>query len=520
MEDRILVWAPPRDGRLTCDFLDESGFTCRECATLEVLTSEWQKGAAALVIAGELLSASALANLQAMLAAQAAWSDPPIIVVGGDNATDQLDAITALGNVSLLHRPVSLRTLRSTVRSALRARRRQYQVRDLLELKDDAERRKDEFLAMLAHELRNPLAPLRTGLQLLRLQPPEETVGRTLGMMERQLTNLTRLVDDLLDVSRIMRRKIALKKAHTDLRTCARESVDAAQCVVSETGLTIDLDVPAAPVIVDADSVRLEQMIGNVLNNAVKFTPNGGAVRVALAVEDGEAVLRVADTGVGIAPEHLAHVFDLFAQAPRTLDRSEGGLGIGLTVVKLLAELHGGQAHIFSDGPGAGTEVVVRLPTVAAEALRESHAIDEPGNPDQHRRILVIEDNHDVAEMLAAYLQQMGHRVLIAHDGNAGLEAALHHYPDVLICDVGLPGVDGYAIARRLRQEDAFRSCLMIAITGYGEIADRERARKAGFAHHLTKPADPTQVADLIARAVPLDEVKGGEQHSRVDRAS
>ena len=320
-------------------------------------------------------------------------------------------------------------------------------------------------------------------------------------MMERQLTNLTRLVDDLLDVSRIMRRKIALKKAHTDLRKCARESVDAAQCVVSETGLTIDLDVPAAPVIVDADSVRLEQMIGNVLNNAVKFTPNGGAVRVALAVEDGEAVLRVADTGVGIAPEHLAHVFDLFAQAPRTLDRSEGGLGIGLTVVKLLAELHGGQAHIFSDGPGAGTEVVVRLPTVAAEALRESHAIDEPGNPDQHRRILVIEDNHDVAEMLAAYLQQMGHRVLIAHDGNAGLEAALHHYPDVLICDVGLPGVDGYAIARRLRQEDAFRSCLMIAITGYGEIADRERARKAGFAHHLTKrPIRPRSPISLRGR--------------------
>jgi CheY-like chemotaxis protein len=302
-----------------------------------------------------------------------------------------------------------------------------------------------------------------------------------------------------------MRRKIALETGQTDLRECARHALYAARYVISEKDLKVELDLPSAPVIVDADSVRLEQMIGNVLGNAVKFTPVGGTIRVALEVAEGEAVLHVADTGVGIPPEHLGHVFDLFAQAPRALDRSEGGLGIGLTVVRLLAELHGGHADIYSEGAGTGTEVVLRLPVVLSAAFRQTRADSGLSSPGNHRRILVIEDNHDAAEMLAVYLQQVGHRVLIAHDGDSGLETALRHHPDVLICDIGLPGVDGYAIAKRLRQESSFESCLMIAITGYGETADRERARKAGFAHHLTKPADPIKVADLIAAASGLD---------------
>ena len=501
MDHRILIWAHPRDARLTCEFLEGSGFACKHCPTWSVLSAEWQKGAGALVLAGELLSSSVLANLQAMLEAQAAWSDPSIIIVGGEDSAEQLDAFATLGNISLLQRPLSLKTLRSTVSAALRARRRQYQVRDLLEQKDEAERRKDEFLAMLAHELRNPLAPLRTGLQLLRLGPPPQAVARTHAMMERQITNLTRLIDDLLDVSRITRRKIALKKQPTDLWESVRQAVDATRYLANEKGLQVELTVPPAALVIEADSVRLEQMIGNVLSNAIKYTPIGGRINIRVQSVDDQAVLRIVDNGIGIPPEQLSHVFDLFAQAPRALDRSEGGLGIGLTVVKLLAELHGGSVDIFSEGPGSGTEVVIRLPIAASERAVPARAALPAEVPAGHRRILVIEDNHDVAEMLAAYLEHIGHRVIIAHDGHAGLQAALRHRPDVLICDIGLPGVDGYEIAQRLRQESGFHSCLMIAMTGYGDVADRERARKAGFAHHLTKPADPTRVADLIATA-------------------
>ena len=284
-ETRILVWAQARDARLTCDFLESCGFSCAACQAFEELVAEWHAGFGAVVIAGELLTASSLAALQALLSSQPAWSDPVVIVVGSDGDGDNLDAFSALGNVALLQRPLSLKTLRTTVQAALRARHRQYQVRDLLQQKDDADRRKDEFLAMLAHELRNPLAPLRTGLQLLKLGPSHEVVGRTYSMMERQITNLARLVDDLLDVSRITRRRITLKLSPVDLRESLRQAVDALQHQAREKGLVLAADVPPTPVIVRGDAVRLEQMIGNVIGNAIKYTPPTGLIRADLEVE-------------------------------------------------------------------------------------------------------------------------------------------------------------------------------------------------------------------------------------------
>jgi signal transduction histidine kinase len=499
-ETRILVWAQPRDARLTCEFLESCGFACTVCRTFEELASEWQSGFAAVVVAGELLTASSLAALQALLTSLPAWSDPALIVVGvdGDDG-ENLDAFSVLGNVALLQRPLSLKTLRTTVQAALRARHRQYQVRDLLQQKDDADRRKDEFLAMLAHELRNPLAPLRTGLQLLKLGPSVEVVGRTYSMMERQITNLARLVDDLLDVSRITRRRVTLKLSAVDLRESLRQAADALQHQAREKGLVLAVDVPPAPVVVKGDAVRLEQMIGNVIGNAIKYTPPTGLIRADLEVERDWAVIRVTDTGIGIPPAQLPRVFELFAQAPRALDRTEGGPGIGLTVVRLLAELHGGAAEVSSDGEGAGTSVLIRLPCDENVQLRPGCA--EAGAPAHvgPRRVLVIEDNHDVADMLGKYLELIGHEVIVAHDGYAGLEAAWRHKPHVLICDIGLPGVDGYEIAARLRSDPEFSACLMIAVTGYGEVADRERARSAGYAHHFTKPADPSVIAELIA---------------------
>jgi signal transduction histidine kinase/ActR/RegA family two-component response regulator len=499
VDERVLVWAPARDGRLTCGFLTEIGFSCVNCESWEQLRVALGRGVGAVVIAGEFLSKSVVANLQTIVDAQPAWSDLPVIVVAGPTSLPNEDPFGMLGNVSLLQRPVSLDTLRSTAAAALRARRRQYQIRDLLQQRDEADQRKDEFLAMLAHELRNPLAPLRTALELLKLEPSPQVVSRAKATMERQVSNLTRLVDDLLDVSRINSGKIALKPMVLDARQRVSDAVGAAQPSASRKNLRIELQLPGDPVMLDADPVRLEQMLGNLIGNAMKFTLPGGDIRVSLEAADEWAVIRVRDTGVGIPAGQLDRVFDLFGQAAASLDRSEGGLGIGLTVVRLIAELHGGRAQVFSDGAGQGTEAVVHLP------LRSQHGangISVPNNVARvtaAKRVLVIEDNVDVADMLSEYLQQIGHAVIQAHDGRAGLDLAMRHLPEVIVCDLGLPGLDGYEVARSLRQMPQFRTSLLIAVSGYGDAADRHKARTAGFSHHITKPADPAELADLIA---------------------
>ena len=500
MDERVLVWAPARDGRLTCGFLTEGGFSCVNCESWEEFRAELDQGVGAVLIAGEYLTESVRANLQALLDSQPAWSDLPIIIVVGTEPLIDDDRFGRLGNVSLVQRPVSVDTLRSTVRAALRGRRRQYQIRDLLRQRDDADKRKDEFLAMLAHELRNPLAPLRTGLELLKLDPPPELVARTKATMERQITNLTRLVDDLLDVSRMTRGKIALRKIALDARQPVSEATAVAQPLAASKNLTLNVDLPGGPVMIAADPVRLEQIMGNLIGNAIKFTPPGGTIRASLDVDGDWVVMRVRDTGAGIPRGQLHRVFDLFGQATASLDRGQGGLGIGLTVVRLIAELHGGTAHIFSEGEGHGTEAVVRLPVPRQPVVLRATSAPPVAPRARAKRVLLVEDNADVAEMLAAYLQQLGHEVIQARDGRTGLDAALHHRPEVIVCDIGLPGLDGYEMARRLRQAEAPLACVLIAVSGYGESRDRQRARQAGFDHHLTKPADPVQLADLIAK--------------------
>lgn len=501
MDERVLVWAPARDGRLTCGFLTEIGFSCVNSEGWEEFRTELHRGVGAVVLAGEFLSVSVVANLQAILEAQPPWSDLPVMIVASTHRLASGDSFGMLGNVSVLQRPLSIDTLRSSVGAALRARRRQYQVRDLLQQRDEADKRKDEFLAMLAHELRNPLAPLRTALELLKLEPSPQVVARAKATMERQVSNLTRLVDDLLDVSRITRGKIALKRAVVDARERVSEAVAAAQPSASRKSLRLEAQLPEDPVIVEADPVRLEQMLGNLIGNAMKFTLPGGDIRVSLETEGEWAVMRVRDSGVGIPADHLDKVFELFGQATASLDRSQGGLGIGLTVVRLIAELHGGRAEVFSEGVGRGTEAVVHLPLHAAAPFIERAPAEDVRRAIATKRVLVIDDNVDVAEMLSAYLQQIGHEVIQAHDGRAGLDAALRHHPDVIVCDIGLPGLNGYEVARRLCQVRELRSSLMVAVSGYGEPADRDKARRAGFSHHITKPADPMQLADLIANS-------------------
>jgi signal transduction histidine kinase/ActR/RegA family two-component response regulator len=493
------------DGALTCDFLTHTEIEARSFVDCHELCREIERGAGALILAEEVVSHPDSGTLRTLLASQPPWSDIPVIVVADRAQHDgKLTRIfDDFGGVSVLHRPLSADTLCSTVDAALRARTRQYEVRDLLRQRDEAEKRREEFLAMLAHELRNPLAPIRTGLQVLRLTESQDTVTRTRAMIERQVANLTRLIDDLLNVSRITRGKIHLKKEMVNVLDVLTQAVDGRARLATEKGLRIDIVRPpdGAQVCVEADSTRLEQMIDNLLTNAIKFTPDNGSIQLEASQEGTHAVIRVRDSGIGIPPQILPRVFDLFAQADRPLDRSQGGLGIGLTVVKTLAELHGGTAQAFSEGEGKGTEIVIRLPAVSGAAMCAHQRVQRLNRgPFRPARVLVIEDNRDAADVLATYLRTRGHFVQVAYDGDSGLSAALRERPDVVVCDIGLPGMDGYQLARALRA-DGLQSTL-VAVTGYGEPRDRERGRHAGFQHYLVKPADPEELARLLTNAV------------------
>ena len=500
--ERVVVWAPGRDGELTCGFLAEHEFSCHLVHGWDEARDAVRAGCGCLLLGGEMLTPDVALDLEDLLVTQPPWSDLPVLVVGAREDDDQTlaRALHAMGNVSLLPRPVAVSTLVTSVVAALRARRRQYQVRDLLAQRDEADRRKDEFLAMLAHELRNPLAPLRTGLQVLRLAPAPDVVERMHHLMERQLGHVTRLVDDLLDVSRLTRGAVALKTRVLDLRDAVHQACESVAGAIGEKGLTLHREVPETPLLVEADPVRLEQMIGNLLTNAMRFTPAGGRLTVVTA-RDGEptAVVRVADTGEGIPADQIGRVFDLFAQTDRPIDRSQGGLGIGLTVVRSLAELHGGSTSISSPGPGQGTEAVITLPLATRDAGTAQAPTDDTLPEMPSLRVVVIEDNPDAADALAVFLQRLGHDVAIARDGRAGLEAVARHRPQVVICDIGLPEVDGYEVARRLLASDDTPPCLLIAVTGYGDVVDRARTRAAGFAYHLTKPADPAELVRLLA---------------------
>ncbi len=357
---------------------------------------------------------------------------------------------------------------------------------------------KDQFLAMLAHELRNPLAPIRSGIYLIgqRLST-DPIVQRARAIIERQLTHLTRLLDDLLDVARITQGRIELVKAPLELATAVSEAVEATRELAEAKGHSVRVELPRAPLRLEADPTRLVQIIGNLLHNAVKYTPAGGTIVVTARPEPDWVVLAVQDTGIGIPSGMLPRVFDLFAQLDASPARSEGGLGIGLTLVRRLVELHGGQVSARSEGVGRGSEFIVRLPAGVAPASRGP--VPPPCAPRQERRVLVVEDNADAAEMLQIALELGGHRVVLAADGPAGVESARRERPDAVLVDIGLPGFDGYEVARRVRAALG-PAVLLVALTGYGQPEDQQRAVEAGFDVHLVKPIDPEELAVLVAR--------------------
>lgn len=375
----------------------------------------------------------------------------------------------------------------------------------------EADRQKDRFLAMLAHELRNPLAPVRNALEEIRLAPGDpESVERARAMAGRQIGHMARLIEDLLDVSRITSGKIQLRRQPVDFSTIATHAAVTSRAVIEAARQELRTSIAPGPIWVEGDATRLEQVLANLLNNATKYSDPGARIDLSVSVEAGEARLKVCDTGIGIAPEILPHVFDLFAQGDRSLARAQGGLGIGLTLVRSLVEMHGGTVSVHSEGPGRGTEVVVRLPMIAAPGRFESDAQVAPVPDLQPRRILVVDDSVDSASSLARVLGLWGHDTWVAYSGPEAIEVAIARRPDLLLLDIGLPGMNGYEVAGILRKHPEAGQPILVALTGYGQEEDRRRSRDAGIEHHLVKPVDLDELQALLARIVPRTGT-GGE---------
>jgi signal transduction histidine kinase/CheY-like chemotaxis protein len=520
LEERILVLAPTgRDATLAEQTLCRAGLEAEVIRTPEELASAIDRGAAAILLAEEALSPLAVDVLAGALERQAPWSDLPLVVFAGamdrQASSARLEWMSSrLGNVTLVERPVRVATLVTAVRAALRARHRQYAARatmKALEAREEelrlAGERKDEFLAMLAHELRNPMAALSMALELLELSAGDPArTARNRDIAHRQLGHLVRLVDDLLDVSRITRGAFELRKEDLDLNAVLDGALAVAQPLLENRGILLTVERPKDPVPVHADATRLEQVVTNLLSNAGKFTETGGAVVLSLARSDGHALLRVSDTGRGIPPPMTDQVFEPFVQVNPGLDRSKGGLGLGLTLVKRLVQMHGGTVAASSGGAGHGSTFEVRLPL-----RREQHAVASGRTltgESSARRIVVVEDSADVRETLADFLGSLGHSVELAANGPEGVQKLLTLQPDVGLVDIGLPGMDGYEVARVVRSRPEGRSLFLVALTGYGGGAAEDSARDAGFDLHVVKPVDGRLLIDILQRGrfAPRDE--------------
>ena len=379
--------------------------------------------------------------------------------------------------------------------------RRQAELQTLEQVKVLAEldRRKDEFLAMLGHELRNPLAPISSAVQLLRLQKTETPLQKqACAIIERQVGQLNHLVDDLLEVSRITTGRVKLRREQVAISHIVERAVETAQPLITQHRHHLTVRLPAKPVWLNADAARLEQVVVNLLTNAAKYTEDGGRIELTVQRDGPDAVLRVRDTGIGIAPDLLPHVFDLFTQAERSLDRSQGGLGIGLCLVQRLTELHGGSVTAHSV-PGQGSEFVVRLPSTLAWPAPPGPPLSAPVALLKKRcRVLVVDDNVDAAETLGMLLEFSGHEVRMVYDGLSALGTTLAWRPDAVLLDIGLPGLSGYDVARRIRLDASLEGIVLIALTGYSQESDRQLAREAGFDHHLAKPTNFNVLEDLL----------------------
>ncbi|TDU81327.1 phospho-acceptor domain-containing protein [Prosthecobacter fusiformis] len=510
-ESDILILAPTRnDARLTFEFLKKAGLDAAICEGFGDLCQRVEAGCGALLLAEEVLTDHTIRHLILLLQKQPSWSDLPIVIITGTGESAirrrQLAALEPTGNASIIERPVRPGTLVSTLESAMRSRRRQYQVRSLLEEREkmtadalQADRRKDEFLAMLAHELRNPLASVSNAATLLKTTSDLETQAWAAGVIERQTNQLAHLIDDLLDVSRITTGKIRLRHAITDMAMILDRACDSARPLMTERGHHFTCDFERGKLYLKADPTRIEQVVLNLLTNAAKYTPKGGRIQLLASRQGQDIVVTIKDNGMGIEPKRLPEMFQLFTQGERSIARSEGGLGIGLTIVQKLTEMHGGKVEAHSEGPGLGSSFTVYLPAAVAQVSSDQNIGAGPADKGKSLRVLVVDDNVDSAVGLSKLLKRVGHEVSVAYDGPEALEKARGQVPQAVVLDIGLPSMDGYEVARLLRQEFAESQPLLIAVTGYGQEEDRQRAMEAGFDHHLVKPVDVTKLKSLLS---------------------
>jgi PAS domain S-box-containing protein len=613
------------------------------------LAHEVEAGASAILVAEEALAGETERLLAALRGREPAWSDLPMFVVTrpGANSATATAALDSLGNVTLLERPVRVSTLVSAVRVALRARERQYALRDRFEAQSllaaivassddaiisktidgtilswnegaqrifgytpaeaigqpifliippdrhdeermilsrlvrgehidhfetvrvskdgrpidlsvtispirdganriigaskvardiserkraetalrqniealeraesalrEADRRKDEFLATLAHELRNPLAPIRNSLDILRLSGNSNaTLGQVLEMMERQVNHMVRLVDDLMEISRITRGKIEFRRERVELAGVIRSAVETSQPLINAGGHHLSVTIPPESLTLDADAVRLAQVFANLLNNAAKYSDPGGRIGLTVRRENDSVLVSVKDNGIGISREMLPRVFEMFTQASTGHAGSHGGLGIGLTLVRSLVEMHGGRVTASSEGPGKGSEFVVRLPLAVGPALDVARPRTSTHAQTIPIRVLVVDDNRDGADSLGDLLERLGTEVQVVHDGPAALEALGRFKPSMVLMDIGMPEMSGYEVARRIRAMPEHRELMLVALTGWGQEEDRRRSRQAGFDFHLTKPTHMFALQDLMAS---LNERQEGREH-------
>ncbi len=517
-DDRVLLLLPTaRDQKVTCGILAESGICGSPCANIHEVCREAALGAGAAIVTEEAILNGGFRPLSRYLKEQPPWSDLPVIVLtmAGEESTERTRALLEVGHVMLVKRPVDVSGLITTVQSAIRDRRRQYQVRELLveherqaacqkqaeEALLDADRKKDEFLAMLAHELRNPLAAINNSAEILGAPAAESDLPWVKEVISRQVKQLGRLVDDLLDVSRITRGKIELRKENLEVSRVLNQAVESVTPLIEQRQHSLTVAYTPEPLRIEADPTRLEQIVVNLLTNAAKYTHPGGKISLTVQREGPAVVIRVIDNGIGIPPEKLPSMFELFVQGDRSLARTEGGLGIGLTLVKRLAELHGATVTATSRGPGTGSEFAVSFP--AAESVQPPRLKrSSVGARTLHHaaRILVVDDNPDTAWALAKLLKVVGHDVRTAHDGHSALALARTQPPDYVLLDIGLPGLDGYEVATELRKDRNCREAVIIAVSGYGRDEDRRRTDAAGFDHHLVKPIDHNELLSLLAK--------------------
>jgi two-component system, sensor histidine kinase len=503
-EQRLLVLTPTgRDSRLAVDLLKRYGFNAVSCDSTEQLCRELGSEIGALIVADEALTPELVVQMSSVLENQPPWSDAPVVILTRrqmvGNTAHSFPSLYRRANVTVLERPIKTEILVSVVRNVLSARQRQYEVRSLLNSLEQKVQERDRFLAMLAHELRNPLSVISNSLHLLN-QSGEMKRSRPLELATRQTNIIERLLDDLLEVARFANGKIALEKENVALSTVIGDAVEACRrnLLQKRQHFTPNL---TREFIVNGDRTRLTQLFSNLLTNASKYTPEDGQIDIHCEIHDSNVDVIIKDNGIGIKPELLAHLFEPFVQGDQGVERSQGGLGLGLALAKAIAELHGGSIQAISAGIGRGSEFTVELPVASGEAAAtRSEPSSISAKSSGSLRIMLAEDDADAAESLQALLATCGYEVHVVKDGRAALGAAFVLQPQVVLLDIGLPGMNGYELAQELRERMPDQKLLLVALSGYGQPEDLRRSREAGIDYHFVKPLQLGKLQEILTK--------------------